>query len=314
MQVSISIEAMFGLNWRLWKDLIVQVEEAGFDGLFRSDHFMIGKAGADSLELITSLTYLAEHSQRLHFGSLVAPLSFNHPVTLARQAMAIDDLSGGRMILGVGAGWHAEEHTMFGYHLGDNKTRLDRFGEGLEVISRLVHSQEPVNFEGQYFQLHEAQLLPQSPVRIMVGGNGPTRTLPLVARFADIWNCQLAKPEVFKAASAHLDELIHTAGRAPGAVKRTVLVPVLCQRNEQDLARHIAMIQKHAPPFNQSTDKEIKGWLDGLKGIIGSPQQIVDGLAAYAENGADEVILEWFGLYDREGLALLGSEILPHLR
>lgn len=317
MEISITIEAMFGLNWPLWKDLVRRVERMGFSGLFRSDHFIVAKAGSDFLELITSLTYLADHSQKIHFGSLVSPLSFQNPVMLARQAMAINDLSGGRMILGVGAGWHEEEHAMFGYSLGDRKTRLDRLDEGLQVITRLVRSSEPVTFDGQYFQLHEAQLFPQSPVRILVGGNGSKRTLPLVARYADIWNCQVAEPAAFKETNTRLDELICAAGRQAGEVKRTVILPVLCTRNTnkaQDLQRHLDSIKCYAAPFRDAPDEALKTWLYSLKGIIGSPQQIVDGLSAYAELGAEEIILEWFGLHDLEGLELLGSEVLPHFR
>ena len=312
MEISITIEAMFGLNWSLWKHLIERIESLGFAGLYRSDHFMVGKPGSDLLELITSLTYLADHSQRLHFGSLVSPLSFHHPVMLARQAMAINDLSGGRMILGVGSGWHDEEHTMFGYSLGDKKTRLDRLEEGLQVITGLVRQDNPLTFEGKFYQLRDAQLVPRSPVRILVGGNGPTRTLPLVARYADIWNCQLAEPPAFHEINSRLDKLIAGADRQPRDVKRTMMIPVLCQRTEQDLQRHITLLQKHAAPFRDSTAEEIKAWLYSLKGIIGSPQQIVDGLSAYTEVGVEEMILEWFGLYDLEGLELLGSEVLPH--
>lgn len=311
MEISLTIEAMFGLNWSLWKRLIDRVEALGFAGLFRSDHFMVGIPGSDSLEMVSSLTYLADHSQRIHFGSLVSPLSFHHPVMLARQAMAINDLSGGRMILGVGSGWHDEEHTMFGYHLGDKKTRLDRLEEGLYLITSLVRQDAPVSFVGQYFQVREAQLVPRAPVRILVGGNGPTRTLPMVARYADVWNCQVAEPSAFNEINQRLDRLIEGVGRQPGDVKRTMMIPVLCQRTEQDLQRHISLIQEHAAPFRNSSVEEIKGWLYSLKGIIGSPQQIVDGLSAYAEYGAEEMILEWFGLYDLEGLELLGSEVLP---
>jgi alkanesulfonate monooxygenase SsuD/methylene tetrahydromethanopterin reductase-like flavin-dependent oxidoreductase (luciferase family) len=314
MEISVTIEAMFGLGWPLWKHLVEKIEGMGFAGLYRSDHFMVGKPGTDSLELITSLTYLAEHSQRMHFGSLVSPLSFHHPAMLARQAMSLNELSNGRMILGLGAGWHTEEHTMFGFQLGDKKTRLDRLDEGLQVITGLVHSPKPVSYEGKFFHLRDALLVPQSRVRILVGGNGPTRTLPLVARFADIWNCQVAEPLAFKGMNSRLDELIEGAGRQPADVKRTMLVPVLCQRTEQDLHRHIAMIQKYAPPFMDASAEEIKAWLFDLKGIIGSPQQIVDGLSTYMEFGAEEIILEWFGLHDLEGLDLLGSEVLPHFQ
>ena len=144
---------MFGLTWLRWKRLITEIEQMGFAGLFRSDHFTLNNPpDMDSLELIVSLTYLASHSQSLHFGSLVAPLSFRDPVFLARQAMALDDLSGGRMILGVGAGWVKREHAMFGSDLGDVSTRMNRLEEGLEVISRLIRDEERVTFEGHYYQ------------------------------------------------------------------------------------------------------------------------------------------------------------------
>lgn len=312
MQVSITIEAMFGLNWPLWKQLIPRIEQMGFAGLYRSDHFMVGKTGTDSLELITSLTYLAQNSQRLHFGSLVAPLSFRDPVMLARQAMAIDDLSGGRMILGLGAGWHEEEHTMFGYSLGDIKTRLERFAEGVEVIHALIHQPGDADFSGRFYQLRSAQLAPRTPLHLLVGGNGARYTLPLAARFADVWNCQLVDAQDFKKVNARLDELILRAGREPQQVKRTMILPVLCVRQPEDLRRHVRLIQQYAAPFAQASEEEIKGWLYGLKGIIGSAQELVDGLAAYEKNGVEEIILEWFGLYDMEGLEALGSEVLPH--
>src|SRR5438045_3913259 len=141
--------------------------------------------------MITSLTYLADHTQRIHFGPLVAPLSMRNPSLLARQAAALDDLSNGRMILGLGAGWQEREHHLFGFDLGDVPTRFSRFEEGLEVVTRLLKSDEPVTFEGHFFQLRGATLLPR-PQRpggpsILLGGNGVKRTLPLVARYADIW-------------------------------------------------------------------------------------------------------------------------------
>src|SRR6266568_3069844 len=116
--LAISVEAMMGLTWPLWKRLVAEVEQLSFAGLFRSDHFTLPlPVDPDALELIVTLSYLADHTQRVHFGPLVAPLSFRDPVMLTRQATALDDLSGGRMILGVGAGWMEREHAMFGYDL-----------------------------------------------------------------------------------------------------------------------------------------------------------------------------------------------------
>ena len=196
MQISVTVEAQNGLTWNKWRQFVQEVEALGYAGLYRSDHFPDGQP---SIELVTSLTYLAQNTQRIHFSPLVTPVSFRHPVMLAQQAAAIDDLSGGRMILGLGAGWEPHEHERWGYPLGDKTTRLDRFEEGLEVITRLLRSDEPVTFNGRYFQLKEAQLLPLPQRRggphILIGGNGKKRTLPLVARFADIHNTFHQTPE-----------------------------------------------------------------------------------------------------------------------
>src|SRR2546425_8737296 len=154
--LSLQIEAQNGLTWPNWKRLVAEVEELGFAGLFRSDHFTNAQPpDKASLEMVVSLTYLADHTQRIHFGPLVAPLSFRHPTLLARQAAALDDLSGGRMILGVGAGWQEREHQLFGHDLGDVPTRMARLEEGLEVITRLLRIDEPTTYIGRFFQLRE---------------------------------------------------------------------------------------------------------------------------------------------------------------
>ncbi|MGZ3665401.1 MAG: TIGR03560 family F420-dependent LLM class oxidoreductase, partial [Ktedonobacterales bacterium] len=218
--ISLMIEGQNGLTWAHWKRLVSAAEELGFAGLFRSDHFTNARPpDKDSLEMIVSLTYAADHSQRIRFGPLVAPLSFRHPTLLARQAAALDDLSGGRMILGIGAGWQEREHTVFGFDLGDIPTRMARFEEGVEVITRLLRSDEPVTFDGRFYHLRGAILLPR-PQRpggppILIGGNGPKRTLPLVARYANIWNAVALSPEAFRDTSATLDRLLLEAGRKP---------------------------------------------------------------------------------------------------
>ena len=221
--VSISVEGMAGLTWEHWGRLTAAVEQLGFVGLFRSDQFTLPMpVDLDSLELIVSLTYAAEHTTRVHLGSLVAPLSFRDPVMLARQAAAIDDLSGGRMVLGVGAGWMEREHEMFGYRLGDGPTRFARFAEGLEVITRLLRQDGPVSFNGRFFTLRDAVLLPR-PRRpggppVMVGGSGREQVLALTAAYADIWNGLTVTAAEFRERSDRLDGLITDAGRRPQGV------------------------------------------------------------------------------------------------
>lgn len=193
LDVAIMIEGQNGLNWPRWQRMVAAVEDLGFAGLYRSDHFTnANPPDKDSLELWVSLTWLATRTQRIEFGPLVSPVSFRHPTLTARMASAVDDLSGGRMALGLGAGWQEREHRNYGWDLLDIPDRFDRFEEGLEVVTRLLKSDEPVDFSGRYFRLNEAILLPR-PRRsggppIIVGGNGPRRTLPLAARYAEEWN------------------------------------------------------------------------------------------------------------------------------
>src|SRR5512134_2709239 len=182
LEIAIMIEGQNGLNWPRWQKVVRQVEDLGFVGLFRSDHFTNSNAtDLESLELWTSLTWLAANTERIEFGPLVTPFSFRHPVHTARMASAVDDLSNGRLVLGLGAGWQQREHGLFGFDLLEPEARFNRFKEGREVVTRLLQSDEPVMFEGQYYQLRGATLLPrpQRPggPRILVGGNGVRRTL-----------------------------------------------------------------------------------------------------------------------------------------
>ena len=128
LEIAIMIEGQNGLNWARWHEIARLVEDAGFVGLFRSDHFTNSNPpDLDSLELWTSLTWLACNTKRIEFGPLVTPFSFRHPAFTARMAVALDDLSGGRLTLGLGAGWQEREHHLFGFDLLDMNSRFDRF-------------------------------------------------------------------------------------------------------------------------------------------------------------------------------------------
>ncbi len=315
MQLSITIEGHFGLTWASWQQLTIEIERLGFAGIFRSDHLtQMEPPNMAALEALVSLAYLASNSRTVHFGTLVAPLSFHDPILLARQAMAIDDLSGGRMILGIGAGWMEREHAMFGYNLGAISTRLARLEEGVAVIAALIRNSEPVTFAGNFYQLREAQLLPrpQRPTPILIGGNGPKRTLPLVARYADIWNCQVASVEIFQARSQLLDELLLAAGRQPADVKRTVMLPVLCWRNADELERLAQGLRRASARLAPLAATEIAAYLrEQLAAITGSPEQVTEQILAYARAGAEEMMIQWILVDEILGLEILGKDVLP---
>src|SRR5512133_3962851 len=145
LEIAVMIEGQNGLTWPRWQNIVRLAEDAGFAGLFRSDHFTNSNPpDLDSLELWTSLTWLASHTKRIEFGPLVTPFSFRHPVHTARMASAVNDLSGGRLVLGMGAGWNEREHTLFGFDLLDVDARFDRYRDGMEVVTRLLPSDSPV--------------------------------------------------------------------------------------------------------------------------------------------------------------------------
>ena len=300
-QVAIMIEGQNGLNWPRWKRLAQAVEDLGFVGLFRSDHFTNARSpDKDSLELWVSLTYLATHTRRLEFGPLVTPLSFRHPVHTARMAKDVDDLAGGRLVLGLGAGWQEREHRMFGFPLGSLRERFDRLEEGLEVITRLLRSPERVTFHGRYFHLEDAILLPRPArpggPRLLVGGNGPRRTLPLVARYADEWNALFLPPQRFAALNARLDDLLRAAGREPAAVRRSMMTGLIFGRDEAELARKLE---------GRASAEDLRA--RGL--VVGTPAQVREQVAALGRAGVQRLMLQWLDLDDLDGLAALAEAV-----
>jgi F420-dependent oxidoreductase-like protein len=228
IEVGLMLEGQADLNWERWQRIAQVAEDSGYVGLYRSDHFT-NPHGAyqDSLECWTSLTWLASHTSRLEFGPLVSPVSFRHPSMLVRTAAAVDDLSGGRLQFGVGAGWQEREHTNYSYHLGTVAERMGRLREAMHIISHLLRDDAPLTFAGKFYQVHEAVLLPRprrpGGTRVVIGGNGKQLTLPLAARFADEWNATFRTTEQFQELSGHLDTLLDAAGRPRSAVRRTMM-------------------------------------------------------------------------------------------
>jgi alkanesulfonate monooxygenase SsuD/methylene tetrahydromethanopterin reductase-like flavin-dependent oxidoreductase (luciferase family) len=318
MQVSISIEGMCGMNWANWRQAIRAVEDGGFYGLYRSDHFICGQeTSSDALEMVVSLAYAADHTERLHIGTLVAPISFRDPRHLVRQAAAIDDLSGGRFVLGLGAGWMVEEHDMFGYDLGDIPTRMARFEEGLQIITGLLRSEEPLSLDGDFFRLQEAVLTPRPQrsggPRIMVGGNGMKRTLPLVARYADVWNGMTPIAD-WRERNLRLSELLVEEGRQPGDVKRTMMM--FAAVGHDDAALNLGLDWLRGPfgledATLRETEQRLRETMPSF--VYGPPEALVERLHEYADAGVEEVMIQK-GPTDIDGIHLIAEEVLPHLR
>lgn len=304
MDIAIMIEGQDGLNWPRWKRIVKLVEELGFAGLYRSDHFTNSSPpDIDSLELWVSLTWLAENTNRIEFGPLVTPFSFRHPAHTARMASAVDDHSGGRLTLGLGAGWQDREHEKFGFSLLDIDGRFRRMEEGLEVVIRLLRSDEPSSFFGEFYTLKDAVMLPR-PERpggpsILIGGNGEKRTLPLAARFADEWNAIFTTADEVRRLNGILDSLLEEQDRDPSNVRRSLMTGCVFGKSD-------ASVKAASKPYGDNTLEELRK--DG--NIVGTGAQVSEQLAQLAETGIDRVMLQWLALDDLDGLEALAKAVL----
>lgn len=302
IEIALMIEGQNGLTWPRWQRLAQAAEDLGFAGLYRSDHFTnANPPEKESLELWISLAWLASHTKRIEFGPLVSPVSFRHPALTARMAAAVDDLSGGRLQLGLGAGWQEREHTMFGFDLLPVKERFQRFAEGLEVVTRLLRSDTPVTWIGKYYQLRDAILLPR-PQRtagppIVIGGNGEKRTLALTAQYADEWNAVFVPPARFAELNAKLDELLAAAGRPHAAVRRSLMIGSVFGRDDAEVERLLA--------GRDRTALRARGILAGTAG------EVAEQIHAFAEAGVERIMVQWLDLDDLDRLEAFATQVLP---
>ena len=210
-----------------WDELVRRVrlaEDLGFDGTWGFDHFqpMYGEGPGETFEGMTTLAALAGVTTRIRLGLLVTGVTYRHPSVLAAQAVTIDHASHGRLDLSLGAAWFDKEHRELGIPFPSTGERFDLLEDALEIVTRLFTG-DVVSYEGKRVSLHDASLRPV-PVQkphppIWVGGTGPKRTLPLAARFADVWHA-FGTPNSLREASARVDELAEAAGRDPASIMR----------------------------------------------------------------------------------------------
>ncbi|MEF3275244.1 MAG: LLM class F420-dependent oxidoreductase [Chloroflexus sp.] len=304
IEIALMVEGQNGLTWSRWQRLAQAAEDLGFVGLYRSDHFTnASPPDKDSLELWVSLTWLASHTRRIEFGPLVSPVSFRHPTLTARMAAAVDDLAGGRLQLGLGAGWQEREHTMFGFDLLPVGPRFQRFAEGLEVVTRLLRSDTPVTWSGKYYQLREAVLLPR-PQRpggppIVIGGNGEKYTLALTARYADEWNAVFVPPARFAELSRKLDLLLAETGRSPTTVRRSLMTGLVFGRDEGEVTRLLAGRDRE-----QLRERGV---------LVGTANEVVEQIQAFAATGVTRIMVQWLDLDDTDRLEAFATQVLPQV-
>ena len=210
-----------------WDELVSRVrfaEDLGFDGAWGFDHFqpMYGEGPGEAFDGVTTIAALSGLTSRIRLGLLVTGVTYRHPSVFATEMVTVDHASHGRLELSLGAAWHDKEHHELGIPFPTTRERFDLLEDALEITTRLMTG-ERVSYDGKVVSLRDAQVLPrpvQSPhPPIWIGGNGPNRTLPLVARYADVWHA-FGTPNTLQESSGRIDELAAAAGRDPASIMR----------------------------------------------------------------------------------------------
>jgi alkanesulfonate monooxygenase SsuD/methylene tetrahydromethanopterin reductase-like flavin-dependent oxidoreductase (luciferase family) len=293
-----------------WLATAEAAERLGYDGFFTSDHYysVVGAEGRGSLDVWGALCAIAARTSRLQLGTMVSPVTFRPPAVLAKLALTADGLSGGRVELGLGTGWHETEHRKFGLPFPPFGTRLEMLAEQAEIIRRLTDG-ETLDFRGAHFTLEGAQLLPRPAkgrLPILFGGSAKPKVAALAARFADGYNLSSATPDSVRAARGRLDAACEAIGRDPATLELSIMASMGVGRDDADYARRAANYQRKA--------LEPEGEGDDGTWVAGTPARALERIAAFREAGVERFFLNLFDHRDLEMVDLVATDVLPHAR
>jgi len=305
MRVALMIEGQEGVTWQQWCDLADACEQHGVETLFRSDHYIsqTDETGNVAHDAWTTITGLAARTTRLRFGTLVSPATFRLPGLLANAAATADHISGGRIELGLGAGWMQREHRAYGFPFPETPERLARFAEQLEIVHRLW-SDDRVDFRGTYYTLEDAPAQPK-PVQtprppIIVGGSGTRGTAEPAARFADEYNTPFVSPEDFSRARAKVERVCEATGRT---LRYSLMTGCIVGETRDDALERARRLYARVPRQASFDD-----WLAGFakRGVVGSLDEVAARLRDYERAGCERVMLQHLLHDDLEPVALVG--------
>jgi F420-dependent oxidoreductase-like protein len=309
MRLRIFTEPQQGASYATLRRVAKATEELGFDAFFRSDHYM--KMGAVSGEpgpsdAWATLAGLAVETSRIRLGTLVTSATFRYPGPLAIAVSGIDEMSGGRVELGLGAGWYGGEHAAYGIPFPPTKERFDRLEEQLAIITGLWETPAggKFSYEGSYYQVTDSPALPKPVQRprppVIVGGHGPRRTPALAARYADEFNIAFSGSGEVAAQFGRVREACAAVGRDAGSLAYSTAQVVCCGKDEATVSRRAAAIGRDVADLRAN-------------GLAGSPAEVVDKIGTFAEAGAQTLYLQILDLSDLDHLADLAAQVLSQV-
>jgi F420-dependent oxidoreductase-like protein len=306
VRLALMIEGQEGVTWEDWVALASACEEHGVEALFRSDHYISGSDETRPvLDAWTTLAGLAARTTRLELGTLVSPATFRHPSVLARSAATADEISAGRITLGLGAGWMEREHEAYGFEFGTARERVGRFGEQLQIVHRLLR-EDTVDFAGEHYTLVAAPGLLRPELPILVGGSGKPGTVEPAVRYADEYNTFFATMDEIRERKQALDEECERAGRDPATLRYSLMAPYVVGRDDREVKASAARIGER---FGREPEQVLERY--GEFGPVGTVDQVVERLKQIEEVGYERVMLQHLAHQDLDTVALIGRELAP---
>jgi alkanesulfonate monooxygenase SsuD/methylene tetrahydromethanopterin reductase-like flavin-dependent oxidoreductase (luciferase family) len=285
VRICLMIEGQEGVTWDQWLDLAQAAEAAGLDGLFRSDHYrsIVRGEPAGSLDAWTTLAALAARTERIRLGTMVSPVTFRPASVLAKSAVTVDHVSGGRVELGIGGGWYESEHSAYGFPFGTARERMDELDRQLAEIHRQWGGDAP--------EIEPKPL--QRPLPIVVGGSAKPRTVAVAIRYAQEYNTPFASVDEARDRRARVDAAAREAGREPLAF--SIMTGCVVGRDRGEVEQRVADWRR------------VNGSAEGEPPLCGTVEQVAERLRAYEAAGVERAMLQHLRHEDVEMVGLLGE-------
>ena len=311
VELCLMIEGQEDVTWPDWVALADACEASGLAALFRSDHYLSGDGlnGRGSHDAWTTLAALAARTSRIRLGTMVSPVTFRHPSLVANAATTVDHVSGGRVELGLGAGWYELEHQVYGFPFPPMAERMAMLEEQLEIVTRQWSEQE-FSFAGSHYQLDRCQtpFKPlQSPLPLIVGGAGKRRTVELAARFAQEYNVVSGDPDECRAVHRRIADACGRLGRQP--LRFSLMTTVLIGRDRDELHRRGDRLGELF--YEGKSGEQLAE--HGGDIICGTVDEAAAKLEQLAAAGVERAMLQHLDHRDLETVHLIGSELVPRV-
>jgi F420-dependent oxidoreductase-like protein len=312
MRFALMIEAQQGLSYEEQLAIARRAEAAGFEAMFRSDHYSSFPGAPDNrtTDAWTVLAGLARDTSRIRLGALVSPVTFRMPGNLAKVAATVQEMAGGRLEIGLGAGWNEVEHAAYGFPFPEIGVRAEMLEEQLEIIRSLWEGPDGWSFAGRHYQVSNAvfRAKPSPRPRILVGGDGTPRSIRIAVRFADEFNITSSDPDRIRDRFAKLDETLAAADRDAATLTRSAMVGVLVGRDAAEVERRrvglMAMLGRDDAGAADWYAERRNRW------ILGTPDEARATVARFAAVGVERIMLQDFLPRDLEMIDLLGAELV----